>query len=124
MSSECDCIKYVGAAQHTSQCRHPDTVAEKVKVHLDYFSILLSCDNNWTKDVFSIQMTPNRPQGDVCQHEMDEALLRAGLELRSWHDSKKDIMQEWTISRWKAQQVCPLYGKYKFCTVAGSYVPV
>jgi hypothetical protein len=112
MSDEtCDCKRYMMGSQHTIPCRHPDVIAEKVTARLNYMGVLLAVSSNWKGDVFSILMTPNRPQSDTCQHEMDQATLRAGFDLRSWVDPHKDVMQEWTITRWKAKTSCPLYGK-------------
>ena len=106
---------------YTPPRRDADTIAAKVKDRLDYMGVLLAVETNWTADVFSFRMTPNRPQSDSCQHEMDQATLRAGFELRSWVDPDKDIIQEWTITRWKAKTSCPLYGKWVWCDHTSTY---
>jgi hypothetical protein len=100
---------------------HEEEIAAKVRDRLNYMGVLLATPSNWKADVFSYCMTPNRPQGDSCQHEMDRATLRAGFELRSWVDPVKDIMQEWTITRWKAETSCPLYGKWAWCDQTNTY---
>ena len=92
---------------HTALCRNPDVIAEKVKSRLDHMGVLLACKNNWKDDVFSYTITPNRPQGDVYQWEVDQATIRAGFELRSWSDPHLDIVQMWTITRRKAKTSCP-----------------